>query len=253
MNEKIIPTFNDILKFKNEVCTYQQLKKSITTFIKNTKMNSDFDIVYATDREEKYQGFSFVWIENPQVFQLLLGNNPDGSTRVIKQKNPNCEKKNAEFDKLSALSDDWVYWDTLEYELEEKYGPDYLEIQDDPLVELPTFIMTQEQKIKTGSKTGIGKFEIQDVIIRLPDNNRIHYMLFAQRVPVSLSLETIRSRISKIADCQIKEIFRGSNRCVQLRFKKTSIDTQKVFLMHRKRYFGDNLLILNYQFKFSKK
>lgn len=175
----------------------------------------------------------------------------DNSPRVIKKENPNNNKREAEYLRLSSSSDDWGYLSCLEDDLEDKYGPSTLKIKDKPLVELPTFRMTREQKIKTSSKTGIGSFEIFDVGIRFPDDSRLNNVLFAQRVPPSMKIDLILKKVSRICDhdVEVNEIFRGSNRCIQLNFKKISTDAQKVFLMYRKRYFGKNLLIFNYQFK----
>ena len=234
--------FNDILKFSNEVCTQEQLKISVLDFIRRSKLKSKIDINYCTNREDKYQGFSFVWFENKKIYNILLGNDYDGTERVKKENNPKGDEKEKEYLRLSGSSTttETSFWDssdgngngnTLSWaddadlcdELDEKYGSDVIKVKLEPLVKLPQFRLTREQKLKLGYQKNYSNFTISSVSIRYPDpKTRISHILFAQRVCISSKVLAKKLRALTESEIKIKEIFRGSNRCLQIFFNRNN-------------------------------
>jgi hypothetical protein len=80
-------TDNHTLFIKCTVAYEYQLEESLTNAIKNVKhicpnLDTDFKINMVTNGKNEYIGVSYVRVNDPRVYHMLLGKNPDGSERT---------------------------------------------------------------------------------------------------------------------------------------------------------------------------
>ncbi len=261
---------NNILIFRNEVATQDQIKGALFEFFKRANIKTIFDLRYDTDRDNKYRGLAYVFVKSEEAYNLLLGRNRDGSRRTREVENQ-LHATNAE--EISELEEsvaqyiadnfDSSSWGELT-DIEEgsdryiidKYGPPMIEIELDPEVDLPNFRLSQQQQNTLRTKETLSFFEIERERPWKRDPNRIHHILFAQRVDQGIPLSFFESKFSALATSgyKIDEIINRSGRCLKVTFDRTTMDADRVLALFRKRILFNHhtkqssLLIFNFCF-----
>lgn len=260
----------NILIFRNEVATQDQIKGALFEFFKRANIKSEIDLRYDTDRDNKYRGLSYIFVKSDEAYNLLLGNNRDGSprTREIETQNRtlNAEKISELEESVSQyIADNFETssWGELT-DIEEgsdryiidKYGPFVIKVELDPEVDLPNFKLTQQQKNMLDTNDNVSYFEIERERPWKRDPNRIHHILFAQRVDRNIPLSFFESKFSVMATSgyKIDEIINNSGRCLKVTFDRTTMDADRVLALFRKRILFNHhtkqssLIIFNFCF-----
>lgn len=143
---KTYNTHNVRIKFGR--ASEQQLRRCLNGFLnllskkfpeKNYhKCQIDINIVYENDRETnqpKSRGTGFLWVENPEVYYIMCGFNPDGTDRYLSSKNSPLQKdKSLKFLEMSFL-------EILDYD---KSEGDEIKTKLPSIVEIPSFRRTPE-------------------------------------------------------------------------------------------------------------
>lgn len=97
MGEKYLSD-NHTLHLTCDGATSTQIYAAMSTAIKNYQATSgrSLDCRYRVNiiasKEGRNMGFAFVFVSNPEVYYMLLGQNPDGSDRVEYIEDPNWDK-----------------------------------------------------------------------------------------------------------------------------------------------------------------
>lgn len=73
------------------------------------------------------QGYTYIWVKNREMYNILVGNNPDGSRRVREVPNPNYDL----FGEVGNWADE---------------EDEFIEEQEPPIATMGTYTMTAEQK-----------------------------------------------------------------------------------------------------------
>lgn len=244
-----------VVRMETPLCTEEQARTAISNYINRVGAHGiKWFMNYGTSRDRSYAGFILVWFggnfeDAYKTYNLILGRNADGSIRYDYVSNPECEALEAEIESLiEQPTFSWPDVADLEDELDSKYDLKY----QGPAIKPPVFRLNSEQSRKLQSR--YGTFKVTPILThtKSPGPNRNDKVLFAQRVPATLSTGFLRRKLNdmchgtySIVDSTIR-----SGRCLTVNFERAGdcnlFRTMfRVFLPNRSKTF----LIFNYCFK----
>ncbi len=134
-------TNSHLLHVITKTATEDQLKTSVKKAIidavsitKTQSLNLDqrFKVNIVANREEKSFGYAYVWLVSPEIFNMLIGKNPDGSDRYQLVDDPSWNPPNSE-------SGNWADITDLE-------DPPKIRKPLGPLIKLQPYLLTEEQR-----------------------------------------------------------------------------------------------------------
>ena len=208
------------LSINSAVATNEQLVASVNSSFKAycTKYKKSLDCTYqinwVTDKFGKPLGFGYLWLSNPEVYYMLLGQNPDGTERMEYQKDPKWQAPEKPLDDALAevqhTSTSWADWADDDDAIEQQYICPTIKKQLPPLMTLPKFAYTASQKLavkqlqeaakedtltpEEGCLTdpNNGTFLIKAARVKDVEEKYKHNMLFCGDVPSSVKAEDLK-------------------------------------------------------------
>nr|QBK89542.1 MAG: hypothetical protein LCPAC001_00520 [Pithovirus LCPAC001] len=255
------PDHRMVVRMETPLCTEEQARTAITNFVSRANVyNLKTFMNYGTARDSSYAGFLLVWFGGDledayKIYNLILGRNADGTVRC--KFIPNEEYRRIE-DKIEELlthvkcGRDCCCWSDVS-DLEDSLIDHMDVVYMKPIIKAPTFRLNTEQSRELNANFGV--FNITPVLThnKIPSFDRNDKALFAQRVPVSLSLNFLKRKLDdmchqnySVVDSSIR-----TGRCLTVYFDSTGdcnlFRTMfRVFLADRKKV---GFLIFNYCFK----
>ncbi len=122
------------------VVTSEQVKTAIAkAFTQALELDKDYKTTFHINMVKKkgvQTGRGFVWIQNPKVYHMILGRNPDGSERVTQVNDPNWQQPT---EKKVVTSTRWADMDD-----DEEEAP-LIDLKQEPLITVPKIMMSDEQ------------------------------------------------------------------------------------------------------------
>jgi hypothetical protein len=184
-----------------EIATKEQIINIIHDAIYNMKnivtsySNCKFKVNLVKLKTGDSRGIAYIRITNKEVYNVLVGLNPDGSSRVEYYPDPLWtlpEKKLEDAIEELENSCDHVQWADLD-ELEQQYIHPMLERELSSLIEIPKFKYTEKQmeylrKLYTennieGDVPEYGGIHISRAFVVDPDTKFNHNILCARNIP----------------------------------------------------------------------
>lgn len=161
------------------------------------KTNCKFKVNLIVDKDGKYFGYGYIYVNNTEIFWMLLGKNPDGSERVEEKLDPSWKApmktdKNLSFDQI-IQNNKKKTWSELAEEEDAMIQPK-IKILLEPLVKIPGFPYDKEQIAhlkELAAEKGepnieipeIGFFEISRAYANDPEPGLFKNRLCAHNVP----------------------------------------------------------------------
>ena len=149
-------TNNHTLLVKSGLATDEQLEECLKNFLLKVSriLNREIKCQYQSNliigRNGRYYGFGYLWLSNPEIYNILLGRNPDGTERIEYTTDPNWKEPEKPLDEALAevqyKSSSWADWADEDDEIAEKYKPPTKEVVLQPLLEMSEFFYTEKQK-----------------------------------------------------------------------------------------------------------
>ena len=158
---------NHTLYVKCKIATASQLKSSFDLFIKDASSKlgrpipCNVTINLVENREGKSFGFAFVFVSNPEVYNILLGLNPDGTERISMIDDPSWVAPQVSFESSKTSS-----WADISEEEDSMIAPK-ISTKLGPVATLPLVKLTEEQRHTTLSDNMIYKIDTNKDTIEL--------------------------------------------------------------------------------------
>lgn len=113
------------------------------------KIHTRFRINVVTKDNSKTMGYAYLWVTNPEFYHILLGNNPDGSSRIKIINDPDWQEgSQSDIDRIKETmqtTTNWADIDDLSQQLDSLTNRPTIEIKLPPIVVLPRIFYTDEQ------------------------------------------------------------------------------------------------------------
>ena len=157
IDETAIKYYNPhILHVKSGVAYNWQLMGSLKEALKEAeiklgrKIECSYKVNIIVGRNGKMYGLGYIWVTNEEVYNMLIGKNPDGTDRIEYIEDPNWvapEKSLDEaLDEIGHLcSGSWADYCEAEDKIIARYEPKILKKYLPPLIELPGYEYDEEQ------------------------------------------------------------------------------------------------------------
>ncbi len=229
-----------ILYVESGIANPDQLVSAIKQAISETskKLNRPIDTKFKVnlvmDRTGKKYGYGYIWFTNPEVCYMLTGKNPDGSERFEYQDDPNwippAEPKPVFFVnfEIPYSGRSWADIAEEEEEIEKAYTCPKIKVPLPPLMTLPEYEYTPEQKSDPSVVGSKGRFIVSPAYVGELDSKYCPNILCGRNIP------------SWVSEIDLKDIFRpyASNPTSQVRRKVNGVnilDTYPFVMINDKR------------------
>jgi hypothetical protein len=183
-------TNNHLLHINTGVATEKQVEDSIKKTMAlakdmNLPYKSQYRISLVTDRYGKTFGYAYVWFTNPEVFNMLIGKNPNGSDRSERIDDPNWRPP---IEPIQSTS--WA--DIEEYECIPK-----ITVVLPPLIKLVDYELDEGQRkiVNGSSQTNIthGRLECSQTFVSDPEQRYQGNVLCSTNVPEAITVEDLKN------------------------------------------------------------
>ena len=147
------------------------LEQSLIQVSNSLKLNVSckFKSNLICDNNGNHYGYGFLWVTNPQVYYMLIGKNPDGSSRLEYYDDPSWTPS------ISSDSKSWA--DISDNE------PPKLSRNLPPLMTLPPFTYSKSQKNILNTDKSNGFFQLSPAYVTDIDPKFSHYILCCRGIP----------------------------------------------------------------------
>ena len=167
------------------VVTQQQLGSAFQFLLDAArKMNPDFATTFVINMVQVKgvrTGRAFVWIASPKVYHMILGNNPDGTSRIVRVKDPNWQPPSIQdilgepisSDPSQPVKRNWADWAEEEDETE----PAIIEEQLPSLLPIPIIRLSPEQQASHEEKVASITIKIEPALAHDVEHGLSHNVL----------------------------------------------------------------------------
>lgn len=185
---------NHTLYIESGVAREDQVMESLKQAISNVERDlgqtfpCSFKINLIRTKEVAYFGSGYIRVSNPEVYWMLVGCNPDGSSRVEEYPDPNWVAPVRSAEKSTTTS-----WADM-VESEELQKPPIIRVEKEPLMELPGYPYDEQQlkhlrtcAVEDGEDPDTvpthGYFIITRAHVNPIPQDKLGYVLCSRRVP----------------------------------------------------------------------
>ena len=259
------------LHVKSGVAYDSQLTESLTLALQEAerilgrKLDSEFKVNIIVGRNGKLYGLGYIWVNSEEVYNTLIGKNPDGTERYESILDPNWKKPDIDYDEAMEKIEEkylssWADFSEAEEELDKQYSPQYIKIQLPPIVQLPgyNYDVDQLEHVKSLAIDKVlaptkGYFHISPAYVEDLEEKYCPHILCSRDVPTWIKEEHIKHAFTPYASDShtiINRKIRGTkftdtypfvtineNRVAFVTFDSKTHDAQFALLMMRKVVF----------------
>lgn len=192
---------------------------------------------YINGKEQVPFGYGYVWIEDREFFNLLCGNNPDGSPREELEYHPSVMP--ATLDELKKEWDAYMAagytWADIQEEIESMTFTKKL----DPLIELDSFTLNNNQKEQSKTikpefllynKQNRGLYRCSAANIKSCDSKFQHNVLVTKGVPEFVTERDIKNEFEKYSSSVTKVERRVRGQIIEDTYPTISINRGTCFV-----------------------
>lgn len=227
---------NHTLYLRCDCATVAQITASITsaisTYQKTHGVNLDcrFKVSLVENRDGKSHGIAFVFVTNPAVYNMLIGRNSDGSSRIEYRDDPSWSapaidetSNDSGWSGISSpiqASTNWcdmVEEEAREERLREARAIPQIAVTLDPLMTLPPYTLTEEQVAQKREQiiaANEGKEDFDPAFVCVPreayfsvdsavcypvDNKYMSHILKCKDVPLWATKEDLKTQFAPFA------------------------------------------------------
>lgn len=198
---------DDILKIIKELIDELIIKEKLKK--EDYKYNLKINIV--KNRNEKKLGYSYLWVDNLKIYNVLIGLNFDGSERIIKEEIENNKEEN--------LTEIWG-----DMAKEEKFIIKILE----PLIIFPQIIMSNEERILFNLPDVEFDFNISPASKFIESNMK--NIIFSYGVPNWLTEEKIRKYFLIYEKDKQEHNKKINNKTIKFKYPLVKIKNSTVYI-----------------------
>jgi len=180
-------TNNHLLHVVTGVATEDQLRDSIKSILITAKNRglpyiTNFKVNIVADNKGRLYGYAYVWFTNPEIFNMLVGRNPDGSERFELLDDPDW--------KPVLDSSNWA-------DICDEEDPPKIRKPLPPLLELPPYDLTAEQrkglKVQGATVSSKGKFECKPTFVSDPSPEYEPNVLCGTKIPPEVTEQDLKN------------------------------------------------------------
>ena len=173
------------LFIQSGILNHEQIKMALdssVTYLSNT-YNMDFSnyesvINVVTNREGKKFGHTYAWVKDERIYNALIGNNFDGSSRYEDVLDEDWKEPEKDYDE--AVEEAGESWADIE-EVEDMYRRPTIRKKLEPLVTPPAIKYTESQKIEINNESELGFIDIFETKITERFNKQ--NTIFSSNIP----------------------------------------------------------------------
>lgn len=256
------------LYVKSGVAYNHQLKNSMIYALEELgqrlgkKVECNFKVNLIVGRNGKYYGFGYMWVSNPEVYNMLVGKNPDGTDRVEYIDDPTWTPPDSSYEEAvksynNSTSTSWADIADEEECLNKTYTCPKIRKDLAPLLVLPGYDYEEDQLIyikqlepETTEMPTKGYFHISPAFVQDLEDKYCHNVLCCRNVPSWITEKDLKAVFTPYASNSITKVKRkfknkeikdtypfvtiNDNRVAFITFDPSTKDAQFALLMMRK-------------------
>tara|TARA_Y100000592_G_C5446280_1_gene306175 strand:- start:818 stop:1621 length:804 start_codon:yes stop_codon:yes gene_type:complete len=163
------------LKIDSGLLTHRQISVGLNRIINelNLQGSCDFFINVVENKDNKKLGVSYLWVENPVLYNILLGRNKDGSERVEKIDDPDWVEPERDYFEAMAEAEASGEWGLMGM-VEDEYKPRKIDRKLPPLYTIFKLKYSKEQKDTSEEDEKEMEFFPMSIDIENPKFNSIY-------------------------------------------------------------------------------
>ena len=207
---------------------FQDMSDQLAEMFPEKYKNIQFLINVVKNKEGKKFGHSYAWINNIEVFNALLGKNPDGSERFEWVEDKNWKPPEKSYEDALAEIDEWDW--AAGFEIEEKYKRPKKKVELEPLITLPAIEYTSEQIKEVNGESNYGFMEVFET--KLSYKTGKLNTLFSNDIPEWINEKILFNFFSKFEKDNQKHLDKKTNKkfnypIVKIKSKKELRDVRR--------------------------
>ncbi len=171
--------------------------------------SSEINMVEA---KQSLVGYAYIWINNPEIFNLIIGKNSNGSDRIDHVDDPHWTPPHESLDEAISLAKEKAANDGKSFswadetEIEDSYDRPQIQCLLPPVVTLSGYDYTDDQRkhlVELAKKNGEdveiptkGYLEVSPAYVTSPDDGHCHSILVARNIPSWVSERELKRRFA---------------------------------------------------------